>query len=235
MSGDGGPNPSPAYPAPPGCREPPPDRMSPEPDPRRQLREDLRRRRRTLPAAERAAAAERVARHLLALPCSPRTGHVAGYWASDGEIDLEPWRQRLPAGCSYCLPVLGKGFRLHFAPWRPGDALVENRFGIPEPDVPASALLPAEAMTLMVLPVVGFGPQGQRLGMGGGWYDRNLAFRRDRPAPPWLVGAAFELQRLDTLRAEPWDVPLDAACTEAASHDFHSRHRPPSSETTPAE
>ena len=206
----------------------------PEPDQRRQLREDLRRRRRALSDAERGDAAERLAERLLALPFAPRSGLVAGYWACDGEIALDAWQRRLPAACTYCLPVLGTDFRLHFAPWRPGDAMIRNRFGIPEPDVAASTLFEADAVALMVLPLVGFGPDGQRLGMGGGWYDRNLAFRHDRPAPPWLVGAAFELQRVDGLRAAPWDVPLDAVCTESATHDFRAPAHPTSTDPTPA-
>ena len=187
---------------------------------RRQLRVELRHRRRALAAATRMSAAERLADRLLALPFAPRSGPVAGYWASDGEIALHAWQLRLPAGCSYCLPVLGHGHRLHFAPWRPGAALVNNRFGIPEPDVDRTQLLDPEAMTLVVVPLVGFDLAGQRLGMGGGWYDRNFAFRRRSPAPPWMVGAAFDLQQVGQLDAAEWDVPLDAVCTETSSHDF---------------
>jgi 5-formyltetrahydrofolate cyclo-ligase len=61
---------------------------------------------------------------------------------------------------------------------------------------------------------VGFDTHGHRLGMGGGWYDRSFAFRQRQPAPPWLVGAGFAVQRIDALAAETWDVRLDAVCTE---------------------
>ena len=183
-------------------------------DDRAALRRTLRERRRQLPPATRIAAAEALSARLLTLPFAPATGHVAGYWAMDGEIALHVWQMRLPADVHYCLPVLGDDNLLRFAPWRPGEALVANRFGIPEPA--EAEALPAEAMTMIVLPLVGFDAQGQRLGMGGGWYDRSLAFRRDRPAPPpWLVGAGFAVQRADTLPIEPWDVPLDAVCTES--------------------
>jgi 5-formyltetrahydrofolate cyclo-ligase len=69
-------------------------------------------------------------------------------------------------------------------------------------------------MSLVVLPLVGFDANGQRLGMGGGWYDRSFAFRNEHPAPPWLVGAAFATQQVDAIAAEAWDVALDAICTE---------------------
>lgn len=188
---------------------------------RKTLRETLRERRRQLPPAARIAAAEALSARLLSLPFAPGEGHVAGYWAMDGEIALHVWQMRLPSDIRYCLPVLGDDNLLRFAPWRPGEGLVANRFGIPEP-ADAEAL-PAEAMNLIVLPLVGFDTTGQRLGMGGGWYDRSLAFRRDHTArPPWLVGAGFSVQHIDALPAEPWDVPLDAVCTESDTLLLHA-------------
>ena len=178
------------------------------------LRATLRDRRRGLAAPERIAAAEQLALRLAALPFMPRSGFVAGYWATDGEIALHVWQLGLPAGVDYCLPVLHENGRLRFAAWRPGAPLVPNRFGIPEPDVDEDALLPGDAMGLVVMPLVGFDAAGQRLGMGAGWYDRTFAFRQGTCAAPWLVGAAFAAQQVDTLAAESWDVPMDALCTE---------------------
>jgi len=182
------------------------------------LRLRLREQRRALPAVKRITAAEALADRLLALPFAPEAGFVAGYWASDGEIALHAWQLGLPPDCTYCLPVLHDDGGLRFAPWRPGGALVANRFGIPEPQVEPSQLLRPEQLTLAVLPLVGFDTCGHRLGMGGGWYDRSFAFRNGQTAPPWLVGAAFSLQQLPALPREAWDVPLDAICTEDAMH-----------------
>jgi 5-formyltetrahydrofolate cyclo-ligase len=177
------------------------------------LRRELRQRRREIPASQRIAAAESLATRLLALPFLPASGFVAGYWAMDGEIALHVFQLRLPPPLVYCLPVLA-GDQLRFAPWRPGDALVTNRYGIPEPELEPSSTLDAMAMSLVVLPLVGFDANGQRLGMGGGWYDRSFAPRNQRPAPPWLVGAAFATQQTTALAKEPWDVAVDAICTE---------------------
>ena len=185
---------------------------------RDRLRRDLRARRRELPAAQRIAAADALATQLLALPFAPERGYVAGYWAMDGEIALHAWQLRLPRGCVYCLPLLGDDETLRFAPWRPGDALVSNRFGIPEPDIEPSSALHANEMTFVAMPLVAFDASGTRLGMGGGWYDRSFAFRRESPAPPWLVGVGFDLQRVDTLDAQAWDVRVDAICTESTTH-----------------
>jgi len=180
------------------------------------LRQSLRERRRALPAAERIAAADALAARLLALPFAPQSGFVAGYWALDGEIGLHRWQLSLPAGVRYCLPIL-HGEVLRFAPWRPGQALQANRYGIPEPDVAPADTLPAEAMSLVACPLVGFDAHGRRLGMGGGWYDRSFAFRQRQAPPPWLVGVGFAVQQLPALAAEPWDVPVDAICTELAT------------------
>ncbi|KQY49891.1 5-formyltetrahydrofolate cyclo-ligase [Lysobacter sp. Root494] len=189
---------------------------------RRLLRQNLRERRRALPASERIAAANALADHLLALAFAPQSGYVAGYWALDGEIALHAWQLRLPRDCVYCLPVLGDDQHLRFAPWRPGNALVSNRFGIPEPDLSPSSLLEADAMSLVVMPLVGFDERGNRLGMGGGWYDRSFAFRHERSAPPYLVGAAFAVQQMPVFEAETWDVRLDAVCTEQRCFGFTS-------------
>ena len=185
----------------------------------------LRAHRRGRTASERISAAQHLAGHLLALPFAPTTGYVAGYWAMDGEIALHVWQLQLPAACVYCLPVLRED-HLKFAPWRPGGALVSNRYGIPEPDVPPGLLLDALHMSLVVVPLVGFDRHGHRLGMGGGWYDRSFGFRQQQPAPPWLVGAAFDSQRLETLNTAAWDVSLDAVCTETTTYDLHAHCAP---------
>ena len=191
------------------------------------LRAELRARRRAIPAPQRIAAAEQLAGRLLALPMLPPAGDAAGYWAMDGEIALHAFQLRLPPGLRWCLPVLTDD-GLRFARWRAGEPLLANRHGIPEPDVPADALLEPRQMALVLVPLVGFDAAGRRLGMGGGWYDRAFAYRNGAalagdatgPAgdasrrPPWLVGTAFAAQQVDALDAEPWDVPLDAVCTE---------------------
>ena len=191
--------------------------MSSVPD-RVLLRRELRQRRRDLPAATRIAAANALADHLLALPFLPSSGFVAGYWAMDGEIGLHGFQMRLPPALTYCLPMLHADESLRFAPWRAGAPLVTNRFGIPEPDLDPDDALPASEMAMLVLPLVGFDARGARLGMGGGWYDRSLAFRHARAAPPWLVGAGFAVQQVEALPLEAWDVRLDAVCSEAATH-----------------
>ena len=187
---------------------------------RARLRRELREKRRAIPAPQRIAAAQSLAQRLLSLPSAPHAGHVAGYWAMDGEIALHAWQLHLPPSLTYCLPVLVDGGMLSFAAWRPGEPLTANRFGIPEPEVAPEFLLSPGAMAMVVVPLVGFDARCQRLGMGGGWYDRSFAFRRTQPAPPWLVGAAFAVQQVESVMPEDWDMPLDALCSETDAHLF---------------
>jgi len=181
------------------------------------VRNRFRENRRALNARQRLAAAETLAQNLLALPFAQIEGYVAGYWANDGEIALHRWQMQLFPKQIYCLPILHEDKTLRFAPWKPGQPLRINRYGIPEPVIdPAKALLP-HAMALVAVPLTTFTQTGLRMGMGGGWYDRSFAFRQQRRAPSWLVGVGFANQEARKLLLEPWDVRMDAICTEAAT------------------
>ena len=180
---------------------------------RADLRAELRARRAALRPGERLAAADAVARHLGERPELREPGYVAGYWAVNGELPLHAVQLRLAPGQVWCLPVTTPDGGLRFAPWRAGDPLAPNRYGIPEP-VAETTLAPSE-MAVVLLPLLGFARDGTRLGMGGGYYDRAFGFRRGRSAPPRLVGIGYACQETEGLAAEEWDVPLDAIATEA--------------------
>jgi 5-formyltetrahydrofolate cyclo-ligase len=181
---------------------------------KRELRANLRLQRLALPAPERMHAAEGVAAHLQQHPSFASTGYVAGYWAMHGEVPLHVLQMHLGSGLVWCLPCIQPDGSLRFAPWRPGYGLTSNRFGIPEPALASESQLPAEAMAVILLPLLGFTRFGQRLGMGGGYYDRSLAFRRQQPAPPILIGVGYGFQELSAIPTDPWDVALDAVATE---------------------
>jgi 5-formyltetrahydrofolate cyclo-ligase len=177
------------------------------------LRANLRKLRAAIPAVVRIAAAEAVAEQLLRLPALHSANTVAGYWAIGGELPLHSLMARLPARTRYCLPMLQPDRTLRFAPWRTGDAIIANRYGIPEPTQAAHTLAP-DALDVVLLPLLGFTRNGHRIGTGGGWYDRSFAFRRGASAPPLLIGIGFACQQLEAHEAQEWDVPLDAIVTE---------------------
>ena len=188
--------------------------MSPPFPSRTELRRELRGRRRALSLFTQRIAARQLAQKLRALPALKSARHVALYWPNDGEIDP---RQlcHLTRRQKFYLPVLHAcpADTLRFVRWRPGMRLTRNRFGIPEPH-PAHSR-PARAMDVILLPLVGFDAQGNRLGMGGGFYDRTLAFLHRVPRPrPLLVGVAHACQQVDTVAAARWDVPLAMIVTD---------------------
>ena len=180
---------------------------------RQELRRELKTIRSQLGAADKMAAAEAVAARVIAhLPDSG--GTLAGYWASAGEMPLHILQLRLPANWIWCLPVVQPDRQLLFAPWRAGDDLATNRYGIPEPTLAASSCLRPDELSAVLVPLLGFTRQGRRLGMGGGYYDASFAFRKKTPAPPTLIGVGFACQELDSLDAQAWDVDMDAIATE---------------------
>ena len=189
---------------------------------RDELRRDLRARRAALTPGLRLAAADAVARHLGEQPPLREPGYVGGYWAVNGELPLHAVQLRLAPGQVWCLPLVQPDGGLRFAPWRAGDPMQPNRYGIPEPVMaPESTLAPGQ-LQWALLPLLGFDRSGGRLGMGGGYYDRAFAFRRQASAPPLLVGVGYGFQELGGIQAQEWDVPLDAIVTE---HGYHPAGR----------
>lgn len=182
------------------------------------LRRHLRARRGALDAERRIAAQRAVHDQVVDLPLFRRAYRIAGYLADRGEFDPATILETAHAlGKSVYLPVLnGRGQPMCFAPYRRGAALIPNRLGIPEPDVPPEQWIRPWELDLVLAPLVGFDATGQRLGMGGGYYDRSFAFLNEpeRPERPRLLGLAFELQKLPRLPSRPWDIPLDAVVTE---------------------
>jgi 5-formyltetrahydrofolate cyclo-ligase len=181
---------------------------------REQLRRDLRARRAALKPGERLAAADAVARQLAARTELHQPGYVGGYWAVGGELPLHAVQLRLAPGQVWCLPIVQPGGSLRFGPWRAGDPTVANRYGIPEPELAPESTLAPEQLQLVLLPLLGFDRRGNRLGMGGGYYDRSFAFRRERPSPPRLLGVGYACQEIPALDEQAWDVGLDAVVTE---------------------
>lgn len=187
------------------------------------LRRQVRAARLELPAAEARHAARRAVHRLWSLPCMARAASIAMYLPAGGELDCTPLAsQAWDRGRKVFLPVIG-GNLLRFAPFGSGTDLRPNRFGILEPAVSPHALRGARQLDVIVAPLVAFDAQhGHRLGMGGGYYDRTLAFLKYRTCVrrPHFVGLAFEMQTLVMVPSGEWDVRLDAVVTEVMTHRF---------------
>lgn len=184
----------------------------------RQLRQSIRQKRRAVADAEAASCAEHLARHTCNHPLVANSRHIATYLAADGEIDTSPLMHMLwSSGKTLYLPVLApfSRQRLWFARYTAGDRLTANRYGIPEPVV--RELIKPWALDLILTPLVAFDTAGHRIGMGGGYYDRSLAFLRNRQhwQKPRRLGLAYEFQKQALITPSPWDIPLDGIATEA--------------------
>lgn len=184
------------------------------------LRQQKREQRKALSPAQQQRHAEQLTAQLLTQPAFTQADRIAAYLANDGEISpTEIIDQTRRLGKKIYLPVLSApGNRLLFAPFEPNSSMCRNQFGIDEPDCPPEHRLKAEQMDLILLPLVAFDIHGNRLGMGGGFYDRSLANIRQHNNRTHLFGLAHEIQKTDQLEAQEWDVPLDAVVTEA---DFY--------------
>ncbi|MCC5810024.1 MAG: 5-formyltetrahydrofolate cyclo-ligase [Ectothiorhodospiraceae bacterium] len=185
---------------------------------RQQLRQHFRELRRGLSEREQHAAAERLCRLAMGWRPFRRARHIALYLPNDGEIDPTPLiRAAWAMGKRVSLPVL-RPFTprgLWFVDHRPGQAMRPNRYGIPEPDG-RMRRTPLRELDLILTPLVAFDGNGNRLGMGAGYYDRCLAPLQRHPGwrKPRLVGLAHQVQQADSLPEQPWDVPMAAVITD---------------------
>ncbi|MDE2344216.1 MAG: 5-formyltetrahydrofolate cyclo-ligase [Betaproteobacteria bacterium] len=134
---------------------------------------------------------------------------VSFYWPFQGEFDprfaIHHWRQQ---GAVAALPVVvEKGTPLQFREWWPGVATEKGVFDLPVPQ--GTAVLTPQAS---LIPPIGFDGHGYRLGYGGGYFDRTLAQLGPQPLK---IAVAFELSRIDSIRPQPHDIPMDFVVTEA--------------------
>lgn len=186
------------------------------------LRKELRAKRRALPPAEHALRSEFAAAAVARLRAFKSGARIAAYLPFDRETDtaalLRAARRR---GVRLYVPVVIdlRHRRLRFYPLT--GRMRRGAFGIFVPQEHAMPVAP-RWLNLIVVPLVGVDGTGRRLGMGGGFYDRALTFRRLRRTwrAPRLVGFAFDCQKTDSVFADPWDVRLDALATESGLEYF---------------
>lgn len=139
---------------------------------------------------------------------------VALYLPNNGEIDPKYIENFLKnQEISTYLPILD-GKSLKFA--KIGENFRKNRFGIKEPI--STDIISAGQLDILFIPLVGFDANKNRIGMGGGFYDRTLAFKKQQKMAknPKLIGLAFDCQQVEQLEVQEWDVPLDGIITPTA-------------------
>ncbi len=197
----------------------------------KQLRKNIRSKRRKLSLQTQKIHSNFMARQASACHPLQHSKRIAFYFANDGEMDPAPLVQRaLQAGKRCYFPVLRNRptKSLWFRAYKRNQKLDLNRFGIPEPAASNRSITKPWGLDLIIMPLVAFDLAGNRLGMGGGYYDRTLSYRLNRShwKGPKLIGIAHELQRVDSLPAKHWDIPLDAVITEKRLYQFTDTQLP---------
>lgn len=180
-----------------------------------QLRREIDAKRRSLDSRWVSDASSRIVEHLLALDAFKTSDSIALYKAIDGEVDLEHlFSTCWELGKCTCIPVFNHALKIYeLARITPETQYTRGNFGIQEPVSPL--LLPIEQVDLIIVPGVAFDANGNRLGRGGGYYDRMLDGYCGIKA-----AVAFEFQLLDHIPNESCDIPVNYILTESKVVDL---------------
>lgn len=176
---------------------------------RQQIRTEIRKTRQKLTALEQSQAEQNITRQALQFIEQRQARNIGLYLSFDSEISTRAliealWLRRK----NIYLPVLHPfcaGYLL-FLRYQPDTKMIKNKFGIPEPQLNVQNIIPIDELDIVFTPLVAFDKQGNRLGMGGGFYDRTLQNWQQKPFLP--VGLAHRCQEVDNLPVESWDMPL---------------------------
>lgn len=166
--------------------------------------------RQNLPIHYRELAAQQIIQQIKHLPLFYSAKIIALYHAINGEIDLQSFWELAEQKNIICVfPCLTPEKTLRFLPASSNSPLENNQFGIPEPQLPASLYIPVAKIDIMFVPLVAFDIFGNRIGMGGGYYDRTLA----KEKPKRLIGVGYDFQRTSLIIPDPWDIPMQEIVT----------------------
>ncbi len=194
---------------------------------RQAIRQQVRKLRNALSPEQQQQAAQQLVAQMLQLPQIIDATHIALYLSNDAELDTKPLIQALwQAGKHIYLPLLHPfvpGY-LIFQCYQQDTPMKLNQFKIPEPVLNCAGLIPVAELDVICTPLVAFDAKGNRLGMGGGFYDRTLS-----QIPPGqfiqtlnptakarqtsLIGLAHQCQQVAQIPVEAWDIPLPLIVT----------------------
>ncbi|WP_258086712.1 5-formyltetrahydrofolate cyclo-ligase [Xenorhabdus bovienii] len=181
---------------------------------RKSIRKQIRQLRQNLSPEQQSQFAQQVAQNAMSHPKIQQANKIALYLAFDGELDTRPLIQQLwQQNKQVYLPVLHPFSQHHllFLHYHAETSLNCNRFNIEEPPLDVRQVLPVSELDVMFIPLVAFDSTGQRLGMGGGFYDRTLAKWQQQNFYP--IGLAHDFQLVNSLLSASWDIPLPEIIT----------------------
>jgi 5-formyltetrahydrofolate cyclo-ligase len=174
-----------------------------------QLRAKALRARREMDEDERAAASELICKRVIHSSIFFASQSIACYLPMEDEVDTRSiieaaWR----ANKRVFVPVLRERRKMLFRELSHKTPLAQNSYGIWEP-VDGKQILPRH-LDIAIVPTVAFDKNNNRIGMGGGYFDRCFAYLKHRQLwfRPKLVGVAFACQEVEQVRPNPWDIRL---------------------------
>ncbi|PCI71229.1 MAG: 5-formyltetrahydrofolate cyclo-ligase [Gammaproteobacteria bacterium] len=192
-----------------------------------QIREQIRNKRKTVSASENSKLGfqlnQRLNTHSILKPYQ----HIACFLSFDGEISTKFVIQNILESNKLCyLPKLSlktntSPNKLLFLPYNQSSNMIKNHYGIPEVDLEEEHSISIEKLDLVLFPLVAFDLSGNRLGMGGGFYDATFEAISKSTNRPKFIGLAHDFQQIEIIPKEVWDLPLDGVCTPTQALSFN--------------
>ncbi|MCL1079225.1 5-formyltetrahydrofolate cyclo-ligase [Parashewanella spongiae] len=188
---------------------------------RKSLRQSIRKQRNALTRQQQESFSFQGASRILDCLKNKQVKTVALYLSNDGELDTTPLIEKLwEKSIRVCLPVLhpfNKG-QLLFLHYDGKSKMRYNKYGIAEPCLDIRNVIPVTELDVIITPLVAFDCHGNRMGMGGGYYDRTLA--NVDLVTTKVIGFAHDCQQISKVPIESWDVPLSTIVTPSTLHQF---------------
>lgn len=191
------------------------------------IRQQMRSRRAELSTSRQSEASQALSRNILRYlnETASEAKKIAGYRAVGGELSMQDSFERMQEmSLTTYLPIV-RDTTLLFAPFDNSTEFVSGKFGIATPDYLESDLVGGDTMDLVFVPLTAFDKLGNRLGMGGGFYDRTFAYRMKQgyDLRQGFIGVAYEFQECQSVPSENWDVPLQAVVTDQSIHSINRK------------
>jgi 5-formyltetrahydrofolate cyclo-ligase len=196
--------------------------------PRQIIRKAIRQQRQSLDDIEQSEASVNLLKQLISNERVKEAQHIAIYLANESELDAHLfikwcWEEKK----SIYLPVIhpfSEG-QLLFLKYDKHTKMQINQYGIHEPKLDVTAIKLVSDIDIIFTPLVAFDQIGNRLGMGGGFYDRTLArwfneFQSNKLTKPYPIGIAHSCQKVDNIPCEIWDIPLPEIYTPEQHYNF---------------
>ena len=183
------------------------------------IRSRIQTQRATLTKDQQSILSKKICHEILNSAALNNAKHIAIYLPVRGEADptyLQEFNEL--SNKSFYLPILSKTNKNHleFALYNSQTPMKLNRFNIPEPDVAEEELLTdPKKLDAVIMPMVAIDRCGNRIGMGGGFYDRTFEFRKTENCKPTLIAFAYDFQLIEEQVPQAWDVPSDFIALES--------------------